>query len=269
MMRRTTRLTAALLLLAAAAPARKPGQPTVWLIGDSTVHNGGKPEVGWGDVIGTLFDPDKVRVVNRAVAGRSARSFQAEGKWDATLKEVEHGDYVIMQFGHNDGGTLVDPKTPSRSRGDLPGLGEETKDVTHPDGHTETIHTFGWYMRKFVTDTRDKGATPIICSWIPHCPKPGDKMDPDPAPSSYRKEAADIAAAGKVPYIDLYALTWKHYAPMTPEAIKTTYFTAADNTHTNAAGAALNAASVAEGLRSLKDVPLAADLKPVAPSTQP
>jgi rhamnogalacturonan acetylesterase len=248
-------------------PPAPPGQATIWLVGDSTMHNGTKGEVGWGEPFIQMFDADKVRVVNRAMGGRSSRTFQSEGRWDAVVKQLRKGDVVLIQFGHNDAGALVDPANSRaiRDRGSIRGIGDESQDVTTNAGRKETVHSFGWYLRKYVADARAKGATPVICSWVPHCPKPGDKVEADPAPSSYRQMAAEVAAAEKAYYIDLYALVWHHYVGMTPEQIKATYFTDADNTHTSPAGAKLNASCVVEGLKLLKDMPIVADLKGGAP----
>ena len=90
------------------APAQDAKIPTLWLIGDSTVKNGRGDGAGslwgWGDLLAPHFDTDKIRVVNRALGGRSSRSFLTEGLWDKVLADVEPGDFVMMQFGHNDGG---------------------------------------------------------------------------------------------------------------------------------------------------------------------
>ncbi|MGN6727213.1 MAG: rhamnogalacturonan acetylesterase [Tepidisphaeraceae bacterium] len=266
-------LAAAVLVLGsqwsqAAEPPRTPGVPTVWLVGDSTVHNGTHGEEGWGEEFIKLFDPSKVRVINRAMGGRSSRSFIDEGRWDQVLQDAEKGDYVIIQMGHNDGGPLAGD---NRERGSIRGTGDETKDVTLTLGDNKgkkyTVHTYGWYLTKYVTDARDKGLKPIICSWIPHCPKPGDKVEPEGEPTSYRLWAKQVAEKENVPFIDLYAITWHKYMKMTPSEIKEKIFTPADNTHTSPVGAKINAQSVAQGLEQLKkekDIPLADYLKPNA-----
>ena len=272
--RLTAFATVALLMLPALTnaadppPPRQPGVPTLWLVGDSTVHNGTKGEVGWGEPLAQMFDPARVRVVNRAIGGRSSRTYMNEGRWDAVVAELRKGDVVLIQFGHNDGGPLVDAKDSKavRDRGSIRGIGEESKDVVRNDGKAETVHTFGWYLRKYVADARAKGATPVICSWVPHCPKAGEAIEADPKPSGYREHAAAVAAAAKCDYIDLYGLVWAQYAKLTPEQVKADYFTPIDNTHTSAAGAKVNAAAVVEGLRKLPDVAVVGGLRP---TTQP
>ena len=92
----------ALLLLLIGARA----QPiTVWLAGDSTMAQkqpGKRPETGWGEALQPCFDSTEVRIANRAMNGRSTRSFVAEGRWRAILDSLKPGDYVFIQFGHND-----------------------------------------------------------------------------------------------------------------------------------------------------------------------
>src|SRR5947209_4049910 len=86
----------------------KPRVPTLFIIGDSTVNNGTKGQQGWGTPIAGLFDKTKIKVDNRARGGRSSRSFLTEGLWDKLLAEMQPGDFVLIQFGHNDGGSLTD-----------------------------------------------------------------------------------------------------------------------------------------------------------------
>src|SRR5437867_5693003 len=163
---------------AAAAPVtppstrpRDPNLPTLWLVGDSTVRNGsgvgGNNLWGWGDRIEKYFDTSRINVVNRARGGRSSRTFQTEGLWDEVLADAKSGDFVIIQMGHNDGGPLAGD---NRERGSLRGIGDELQEVTLTlpprKGQHETVHTYGWYMRKYVADARAKAMAVIICSPI-------------------------------------------------------------------------------------------------------
>jgi lysophospholipase L1-like esterase len=142
-----------------------PTLPTLYLVGDSTMRNGTKLQEGWGDEMAAYFDPKKINVVNEAIGGRSSRTFQTEGRWDSLLAMLQKGDYVIIQFGHNDPGPVNDN---SRARGSVRGIGEETQEIDNMlTKKHEIVHTFGWYMRKYVTDTQAKGATPIVMSLIP------------------------------------------------------------------------------------------------------
>ncbi len=136
-----------------------PALPSLFLVGDSTVRNGhgtGSDGLwGWGAPIADLFDPAKINVVNRAIGGLSSHSYISAGHWESTLAMVKPGDFVLIQFGHNDGGLNLpgavpvpdqglppgaSPPPPApgavprgpNSRGRLPGTGEETIDVENP-----------------------------------------------------------------------------------------------------------------------------------------
>lgn len=113
---------------------------TVFMIGDSTMANkdttGGKQERGWGMVLQQYFD-NHVVVDNHAVNGRSTKSFINEGRWDKVLAKIKPGDYVFIQFGHND-------------------------EKPQPDRHTDPGSTFDDNLRKFVNDTRSKGGIPVL-----------------------------------------------------------------------------------------------------------
>src|SRR4051812_245110 len=116
-------------------PKLNPNLPTLFLIGDSTVKNGhddgAQNMYGWGNPIANYFDPTKINVQNRALGGRSSRSYYTEGLWDKVLADVKPGDFVLMQFGTNDGGSIDKPIAPGRpSRASIHGSGDETKDVT-------------------------------------------------------------------------------------------------------------------------------------------
>src|SRR5215469_7469563 len=88
-----------------------PKLPSLFLIGDSTVRNGQGTgtggQWGWGDFLAPYFNTNKINVVNRALGGTSSRTFYHD-QWPAVLAIVKSGDFVIMQFGHNDGGSLND-----------------------------------------------------------------------------------------------------------------------------------------------------------------
>jgi hypothetical protein len=107
-------------------------------------------------------------------------------------------------------------------------------------------------MRKYVTDARAKDMTPIICSPIPHCPKKPVEAGAVEN-SKYVVWSGEVAKSEKAHFIDLNRVVMGKYAGMPPADIKAKYFTPADDTHTSAAGAELNAACVVEGIRALKD----------------
>jgi len=246
---------AAGLFIAAASladePAAKP--PTLFIVGDSTVKNGTKGQQGWGDPIAALFDKTKIKVENHAIGGRSSRTFQTEGRWDKILAAAKPGDFVLIQMGHNDGGPLDDEK---RARGTLRGTGDEMKEINNPITRMkEVVHTYGWYMRKYVSDAREKKIIPIIVSPIPHCPQKQVQKG-EVEKSNYVIWSEEVAKSEKADFVNLNKIAMGKYAELTPADIKTKYFTPADNTHTSPAGAELNAACVVEGLRELKDCKL-------------
>jgi lysophospholipase L1-like esterase len=240
---------------ARAQSTASPHLSTLWIIGDSTAHidapdNAATPEarVGWGTPIAAFFDPAKIRVVNAAKAGRSSRTYFTEKRWDQVFQQLQPGDYVVINFGHNDPGPIDDAK----GRGSLPGTGDETQTVTHADGTTETVHTFGWYLRRYVADTRSKGATPILVSVTPRNIWTDGKVEP--GLGHFREWTADVARAENVDYVDLSGIVVRQYQELGQE--KVAAFFPLDHTHTSLAGAELNARSVVAGLKALPDSPL-------------
>jgi lysophospholipase L1-like esterase len=230
----------------AATPALNPALPTAFVVGDSTANN--TENRGWGDHLAPFFDTSRINVANRARAGRSSRTFQTEGLWDKVLAEMKPGDYVLIQFGHNDPGA----PDKDRARGSLPGLGEESKEFTMPDGHVETVHTFGWYMRKFIADTRAKGANPIVLSLTVRNIWKDGKVERGSGMFSQWSE--QIARSQHVPFVDVTNAVADQYEKLGEEKVKALFST--DHTHTSPAGADINAATVAAGLQAMKS-PLA------------
>jgi rhamnogalacturonan acetylesterase len=246
--RATSRLTA--------VSARTNSLPILFIVGDSTVHNTSPGLVGWGDVIGGYFDRAKIKVENRAHAGRSTRTFQSQGWWALVLADAQPGDFVIIQLGHNDNSPINDT---NRSRGTIPGIGDESTNIVNGLTHQpETVRTYGWYLRQYVADARAKGLTPILCTPVSRLPAPGKELDT----TRHAVWMREVAVRERVPLIDLNRLALARWDGKTPEEIKTNYFVAKDNTHFNRAGAELNAACVVEGIRALTNCPLAAFLLP-------
>ncbi len=144
-------------------------KPTVYLVGDSTVKNGQGDGAGglwgWGDYIGQFLDTSKVDVKNHALGGTSSRTFQSQGLWQPVKDSLKKGDYVLIQFGHNDGGPINDD---FRARGTIKGVGEESEEIDNVlTGEHEIVHSYGWYIRKLIKDAKEQGATPIVMSPIP------------------------------------------------------------------------------------------------------
>ena len=232
-------------------PIRRPADPklpTLFVVGDSTANNNANGGLGWGDPVVAFFDTSKLNVLNRARAGRSSRTFLTEGLWDKVLQDLKAGDYVLIQFGHNDGG----PLDTDRARGSLPGLGEETKEVTKPDGSKEVVHTFGWYNRRFIADVKAKGATPIILSLTVRNIWKDGKVER--GSGKFREWAEQLARAEGVEFVDVTNIVADKYEALGEEKVKPLF--GPDHTHTSPAGAEFNAASVVEGLKRVKGCPL-------------
>lgn len=248
-----------MIFLSAGIIGEKNEKPTLYIIGDSTVKNGkgdgGGGLWGWGDFMFEQLDTTKVSIRNFALGGRSSRTFITEGLWEAVLSKIKPGDYVIMQFGHNDGGAINDN---SRARGTIRGIGEETQEIDNilTKKH-EVVHSFGWYMRKFVADSKTKGAIPIVCSLIPRNDWKDGKVIR--SSESYGKWASDAARTGGAFFIDLNEIIAAHYEAIGQSEVTSKYFLT-EHTHTTKAGAQLNALSVAEGIKNLKECGLNAYL---------
>lgn len=234
-------------------------KPVLYIVGDSTVHNTAPGITGWGDVISNYFDNAKISVVNCARPGRSTRTFISQGWWTQVLAAARPGDFVIIQMGHNDSSPINDT---NRSRGTLPGLGDTETNIVNGLTHApETIHTYGWYLTEYITESRARGMTPILCTPVSRLPLPGKEPDT----SRYAAWARTIAANERVPLIDLNRRALDRWQGKTPEELKAEYFSPKDNTHFNRAGGELNAACVVDGIRALPDCPLENFLRPVSP----
>ncbi len=229
--------------LAAQPATSEPG--TIYVVGDSTAKNGNAR--GWGTPFAQFFDASLVKIENRAHGGRSSRTFLNEGSWDAVKDNLKPGDLVLIQFGHNDGG----PPDQGRARGVLRGVGEESKDFTMPDGKTERVHTFGWYIRKFVQESKAKGGQPILLSpTVRNIWKDGQV---EHELGQYGRWTRQVAEAEHVPFVDLSRIIAERYQSLGPDAVQALF--PEDHTHTSEAGAELNASLVVSGLRALDGAP--------------
>lgn len=252
-------------LLASTSAAAQQRLPTLFIIGDSTVRNSSQGLQGWGDVIGETFDQTRIKVENRARGGRSSRTFFTEGLWDQVLNELKRGDFVLMQFGHNDGGAVNDA---SRARGSLRGTGDETEEIDNlATKKHEVVHTYGWYMKKFVTDTGAKGATPIVLSQIPRNIWKDGKVER--VASTYGGWAREAAKSTGAFFFDLNDFVAIQYENIGQERVGKEYFLT-DHTHTTPLGARFNAQAVLYGLTRLKNCALASFLlkKPNSPENR-
>jgi rhamnogalacturonan acetylesterase len=218
-------------------------RPTLYLIGDSTVRNTNKEQWGWGTLLPDYFDTSKIKIDNQAQAGRSTRTYVKEGRWDRVMSTLQKGDYVMMQFGHNDGAKPDISK--GGYRGVIRGTVEDTVELTWKDGSKEIVHSYGWYIKKFVRDAKAKGATPIVLSMIPRNIWKDGKVPR--ANNDFGKWAREVAEQEHVQFIDLNAITADKYDQWGADKVKE--FFPGDHTHTNKAGADVNAQSIVDGIR--------------------
>lgn len=203
------------------------------------------------------FDPAKINVVNRAVGGLSSRTFYTLGHWERALPLMKAGDYVIMQFGHNDDYAFNDeiPGQPLRARGTIKGTGEETKEIDNVmTKKHEVVHSYGWYLRQFIAEARAKGVTPIVASLVPRKKWNAGKIVVEP----YVGWAREVAQATKTAYLPLNEIIARRYEQLGQEKIEPLFADA--GTHTSADGAEINAASVVAGLKAMPQSPFTAFL---------
>ncbi|MDR0450664.1 MAG: rhamnogalacturonan acetylesterase [Treponema sp.] len=235
-----------------------PAKPKVIFVGDSTVKNGagdgGRGQWGWGDRIASLFDTSRIEVINRAHGGRSSRTFISEGKWDAVLEMLEKGDFVLIQFGHNDSSPVNDT---SRARGTIRGTGEETEEIDNLlTGKHEIVHSFGWYLRRYAGDAKAKGAVPVLVSPVPRKDFEGGRIRR--CAGDYGFWARQTAEAENTPFIDLNEMAAAELdriaASFGPEVLDACFKD--DHTHSSLAGAKMNAAMVVKGIRNLENCAL-------------
>ncbi len=253
---------------------RTKGKPVVFITGDSTVKNADKDPDGmwgWGAVANTIFDEAKIDIVNAAMAGRSCRSYLNEGRWERVYNSLKPGDFVLIQFGHND----ISPIDKPKYRGAI----ATTKDTCHvyrmqaakedlskqnvidqklkantQVGSYEVVYSFGWYLKKFIQDVREKGATPILVSLTPRNEWPNGKIER--RNDTYGKWYREVAAETGCEFVDLHNITADFLDKKCGKKEKAMKYFNHDHTHTSLLGAKTNAQSIAKGLRDNKS-PLA------------
>lgn len=233
---------------------RKKGCPVLFTIGDSTVRNEDKGDGmwGWGSVIVEFMDTTRISVENHAMAGRSARTYLDEGRWDKVYNALQPGDFVLIQFGHNDAGDI----NIGKARAELPGSGGESKVfLMEATGKYKVIYTFGWYLRKFIMDVKEKGAYPIVLSHTPRNKWDNGQIERNTNSfGAWTRQAAEEAGAW---FIDLNKITADKLQDMGfNEGLRVVgeYFKR-DHTHTSLKGARLNAQSIVDGVKQT-DCPL-------------
>lgn len=253
---------------------REKGKPVVFITGDSTVKNEDKDEDGmwgWGAVASDIFDTRKITIQNSAQAGRSCRSYLREGRWDKVYNDLQPGDFVLIQFGHNDAGKELDY---GKARNEITGTADSShvyRVRTDSEVRNEVVYTFGWYLRKMIDDVRQKGATPILVSLTPR-----NEWDIRPAftkgqttkqpaivfierrNNSFGEWYREVVEQTGVAFVDLHNISADAFDKLGRDATQEYY--KKDHTHTSKKGAKLNAQSIAKGLKDIKS-PLAKYLK--------
>ncbi|GIP56678.1 rhamnogalacturonan lyase family protein [Paenibacillus woosongensis] len=235
-------------------PEREPGdRPVVFLASDSTVQTYDpywQPQAGWGQMIGRYFTDD-VLIDNRAIGGRSSRSFVYEGRLDEILRVIKPGDYLLVQFGHNDA------------------------TISRPERYTSP-EDFKTYLKSYVLGARQRGATPILIT-------PVGRRDFNAATGKfnvsfpeYVKSMKEVAHELDVELVDLSASSVAYYDSIGPEAARSVFLHvdpgvyqafpngSADDTHFQEYGAIQIARLVASGIQQLGFMPLSEYVKEIA-----
>ncbi|GLB35881.1 putative ferrous iron transport protein B [Lyophyllum shimeji] len=211
---------------------------TVYLAGDSTMARGGggSGTDGWGQYLGQYLT---IPVVNNAVAGRSSRSYTEEGRFATLANTAKSGDYVVIEFGHNDG-----TANPDNGRQVAFGDGyDTTATVTAANGTQIVIHTFPSYIQNAVNLFKAKGAIPIVSSQTPSNIWSSGAIAAPPRFVGYAQTAASRTS---VTYVNHYAYVAQAYNKLGQTA--TTAFYPVDHTHTSPAGANVVAQAFVRGL---------------------
>jgi len=220
---------------------------TIYLAGDSTMapkEAKARPETGWGERLQQYFDSTQVRIDNRARNGRSSKSFITEGLWQRIADSLQAGDYVFIQFGHND-------ESPDKG----------------PERYT-TPAEYRANLLRMISDVRAKNATPVLLTSVARrkFDKAGKTVDTH---GEYPGVVRALAAAQHVPLLELLAATDSLLARFGPDSSRVLFNQlkagenpnypngVEDNTHFSPRGAELVAELAVRAMRSAK-LPLAA-----------
>jgi lysophospholipase L1-like esterase len=228
-----------ILMLCASALAKDP--VTIYLAGDSTCADkqaDKRPETGWGEMLGANFKDGKVKIDNRAMNGRSTKTFISEGRWQAIIDALHAGDYVFIQFGHND---------ESKDKGER---------YTPPADYRKNLV-------KFIEEVRAKKATPVLLTPVMRR-RFNEKGEFYDTHGEYPDIVREVAAASKTALIDMHRKSEAIIRRYGPEDSKKLFLQLKpgensnypkgieDNTHFNPTGAGEMAKLVVEGIREQK-----------------
>ena len=244
-----------------AGQLRKAGKPVAFYIGDSTMRtltsgDGWSGEWGFGLFAQQWFDPAELVVENHALGGTSSRTYY-NYEWPTVKKGIRAGDYVVISFGHNDGGSNWTTKSTISGTSDT-----ETLEVTNDKGVSETVYSYGQYLRMLVDETLNLGATPIICSRTPRGTFTNGQLTMD---SNYRQWAKTIAQEKGVAFIDIEGVANPIYTKFGQWKTEQLYYNG--TLHTSLLGAWHNAYCAALSIAANDDNPLRPYLLDTTPPT--
>jgi lysophospholipase L1-like esterase len=227
------------ILLALAGLTFRAPPITIWLAGDSTMAQkqpDKRPETGWGEALQPCFDSADVRIANRAMNGRSTRSFVAEGRWKAIVDSLKAGDYVFIQFGHNDEKV-------------------GTANYSSPEDYRRNLVGFA-------ADVRARGGHPVLFTPVVRRRFEGARLVD--THGGYPDAARAAAAEAKVPLVDMTRASAALVEPMGPDSSRALWLHlepganpnypagVRDDTHFNPLGAQRMAGLAIDAMRALR-----------------
>lgn len=220
----------------------------VHTIGDSTMSEykpAATPKRGWGMYLQAFFNADSIEVNNRGKSGASTRTFyETENLWPSVKQQMHTGDYLIIQFAHNDEKCKGEDVFVENAR--LRALGQDT--LTDMRG-TEPNTTYKEYLRKYVNEARELGVTPILMSPICRAYFKDGKINdegrhdltaisnqPSAISKDYVRCMREVAEEMNVPFLDMTAASCAFYESRGKDFCMAHYFNCGDKTHTSAQG---------------------------------
>lgn len=234
-----------LLFVPAQAAKRK-----VHTIGDSTMSEykpAATPKRGWGMYLQAFFNPDSVEVNNRGKSGASSRTFyETENLWPSVKQQMNPGDYLIIQFAHNDEKCKGEDVYVQNAR-----LRAEGQDTLTDMRGTEPNTTYKAYLRKYVNEAREMGVTPILMSPICRAYFKDGKINDEgrhvlSAEKDYVRSMREVTEEMNVPFLDMTAVSRGLYELQGKDYCMAHYFNCGDKTHTSAEGGLMIASLAAD-----------------------
>lgn len=203
--------------------------PMVYIAGDSTVQTYSTsfdPQAGWGQYIQNYFNSN-ILFDNRAIGGRSSKSFIVEGRLDAILSTIRTNDYLLIQFGHNDASTIA-------------------------DRHTDPETTYKQYLKQYITSARAKGAIPILITPVARLNYSGGVFVNDFP--QYVTAMKEVASETNTPCVDLMTKTLSTWTSLGYNTVYNYYLVSSngtDYTHFTKTGADKVASILSQGIKEL------------------